>query len=200
MEIDSQEKEISSKYTFKERGSHTVLLYIKKKGQDSMSRMFEGCTKLVEISFNPYINTKNLIKIDYMFRDCISLELIDLSSFNTENVNEMQFMFYNCTSLTSINLSNFNTINVKYMDHMFSNCISLKSIDLSSFNTKNVYDMEHMFHNCSEIIFIDISNFITDKEKEYLFSSLPPKGTININRNSKNKFYTIPNDWTINYL
>ena len=86
----------------------------------------------------------------------------------------MQFMFYNCKSLTSINLSNFNTQNVEKMDDMF--------------------------YYCSEIIFIDISNFITDKEKEYLFSSLPPKGTININRNSKNKFYTIPNDWTINYL
>ena len=90
-----------------------------------MASMFQGCTQLVEISFNPYINTKNLETVGAMFSDCISLKSIDLSSFNTQNVNTMYQMFFNCTSLTSINLSNFNTQKVNDMDRMFFLCFEI---------------------------------------------------------------------------
>ena len=226
MKIDSQEKEINSKYTFKEKGRHTVLLYIKKEGLKLMSKMFERCTKLVEISFNPYINTKNLTKIDAMFKDCISLKSVDLSLFDTEYVYDMDSMFLNCTSLTSVNLSNFNTINVNLMNSMFRDCISLKSIDLSSFNTENVFymtsmfyncksltsinlsnfntrnveNMSLMFYNCSEIRFIDISKFTTNEKEVLLLYNLPPNGIINISSYSRNKFRDIPDDWKINYI
>ena len=112
--------------------------------------------------------------MSYMFFDCISLKSIDVSSFNTEKVEEMQYMFKYCKSLTSINLSNF--------------------------NTKNVKNIDEMFYDCSKIIFLDISNFIIDKEKVYLFNNLPAKGTININKNTKNKIFTIPKNWKINII
>ena len=60
-------------------------------------------------------------------------------------------MFRECSSLQSINLSSFNTTNVKDMSGMFSWCSSLQSIDLSSFNTTKVEDMKSMFWGCSSL-------------------------------------------------
>ena len=60
-------------------------------------------------------------------------------------------MFKECSSLQSINLSSFNTTNVKDMNNMFTYCSSLQSIDLSSFNTTNVEDISGMFNGCSSL-------------------------------------------------
>ena len=63
----------------------------------------------------------------------------------------MSWMFRECSSLQSINLSSFNTTNVKNMECMFCECSSLQSIDLSSFNTINAEDMGWMFWGCSSL-------------------------------------------------
>ena len=39
-----------------------------------------------------------------MFRECSSLQSIDLSSFNTTNVKDMFYMFYGCDSLEKRNV------------------------------------------------------------------------------------------------
>ena len=90
----------------------------------------------------------NLTNMSYMFRNCLSLISIDLSSFNTNNVTNMSSMFHNCTSLNSIDLSSFNTNNVYDMRNMFYNCSSLNSLDLSSFNINNFTNINSMFCNC----------------------------------------------------
>ena len=41
---------------------------------------------------------KLLTNTSFMFRDCSSLESIDLTSFNTTNVKDMSFMFDGCSS------------------------------------------------------------------------------------------------------
>ena len=186
MEIDNQKIEFSSEFAFAEKGNHTILFFIKKEIK-SLAYMFNGCTKLIEISFNPYIDTKttknmkyifsnysssksinfsslnseNVIDISYMFYNCTSLLLVDLSNLNIINIEKISRMFGYCYSLTSINFRNFNTKKVKEMDFLFSNCISLKSIDLSTFNTENVKDMKFMFSNCISLTSIDLSNFNT---------------------------------------
>ena len=186
MEIDNQKMEISSEFAFAEKGNHTILFFIKKEIK-TLAYMFNGCTKLIEISFNPYIDTKttknmkkifsnysslksinfsslnseNVIDISYMFANCTSLLSVDLSNFNIMNVEKITAMFRRCYSLTSINFRNFNTKKVKEMDYLFSYCISLKSIDLSTFNTENVKDMKFMFSNCKSLTSIDLSNFNT---------------------------------------
>ena len=95
--------------------------------------------------------TTKLTNTSYMFYNCSSLKLIDLSLLNTSNVKNMSYMFYNCSSLKSIDLSSFNTSNVSDMSYMFSWCSSLKSLDLSSFNTNNVDDMNFIFFECRSL-------------------------------------------------
>lgn len=41
-----------------------------------------------------------------MFRNCLALTKIDVSSFNTGKVATMPSMFYNCESLEKLNLGN----------------------------------------------------------------------------------------------
>ena len=55
-----------------------------------------------------YIFTNNIIKADFMFSGCETLENINLSYFNSKNLNNMSYMFYKCKSLSNINLSNLN--------------------------------------------------------------------------------------------
>ena len=102
----------------------------------------------IEVKF---IFNKLLTSTSYMFRNCSSLQSIDLSSFNTSNVEDMACMFDGCSFLKSIELYSFNTSKVKDIGGMFSNCSSLQSIDLSSFNTSNVKDMKCLFSNCSSL-------------------------------------------------
>ncbi len=68
------------------------------------------------------MNTKNVKNMEYMFSNCISLQLLDLSSFNTQNVQNMDYMFSNCESLYFLDLSSFNTNNVEEMSYMFDYC------------------------------------------------------------------------------
>ena len=110
-----------------------------------------------------FVFKKKLTNTSFMFKDCSSLESIDLSSFNTSNITSMIGMFKECSSLKTINLSSFNTSNVTNMSEMFNKCYSLISIDLSSFNTSNVTDMGSLFKECSSLISLDLCSFDTSK-------------------------------------
>ena len=109
-----------------------------------------------------YIFKNNLTNTAFMFRECSSLNSINLSNFNTNNVTEMLGMFEGCSSLNNINLSNFNTNNVTCMEHMFRGCSSLNNINLSNFNTNNVTNMYGMFDGCSSL---NKNNIITKDKK-----------------------------------
>ena len=106
-----------------------------------------------------YLNTEEATEFVNMFRNCESIESIDLSHFNTEKVTRMAAMFYGCTSLQTIDVSTFNTENVSRMEGMFEKCSSLQSIDLRNFNTEKVTSMEGMFASCTSLTALDLSSF-----------------------------------------
>jgi surface protein len=74
-----------------------------------------------------------------MFKDCKSLEELDVSNFDTSKVTNMRCMFYNCENLDELDLSDFSTRNVTDMHGMFLNC----PIDFpeSKFDREEVLDM-----------------------------------------------------------
>ena len=82
-----------------------------------------------------------------MFKNCHSLNKLNLSSFNTQEVHCMAYMFYDCSSLTSLDLSSFKTEKVSSMYKMFYGCSSLKTLDLSSFTTEKIFDHQLYFKN-----------------------------------------------------
>ena len=109
------------------------------------------------------------------FKDCSSLQSLDLSSWNTPKVTNMSEMFYNCSKLTSLDLSNFDTSKVTDMSGTFSGCSNLTSLDLSNFDTSNVEYMGRwyvspygMFYNCNKLKNIYVSDkWSTDNVTDY---------------------------------
>ena len=109
-------------------------------------------TKEGEYKIKIIFKNKILKDCSYLFRNCLNIKSIDLSSFDSSEVNNMNYMFGKCFNLEEINLNNFNTEKVTNMSHCFNKCKLLKKITLpSSFNTKNVQNMEFMFHSCENL-------------------------------------------------
>ena len=98
------------------------------------------------------------------FKDCSTLQTINLTGFQTAAVNNMSGMFQNCTALTSVTFdnekitdsedpnygrfNNFNTSAVESMAQMFDNCINLVSLNLAGLDTRSVESMFKMFFGC----------------------------------------------------
>ncbi len=125
------------------------------------SYTFSGCSSLEELDLSKW-DTSKATRMDYMFNDCTSLKKIKgLENFNTSNVTHeqgMSSMFKNCSSLESIDLSNFDTKNVISMHSMFRGCSSLKKLDLTNFDTSSVRSMFEMFYDCSNLEKILVSD------------------------------------------
>ena len=124
-------------------------------------RMFKNCQSLESIDLSSF-NTNNVTNMSSMFNECSSLRSIDLFSFNTNNVTNMEYMFFKCSSLESIDLSSFNINNVTNMYEMFAGCTSLKSLDLSSFNQNKVTSTKRMFCGCLSLESINFTSFNTN--------------------------------------
>lgn len=148
--------------------------------------LFEALTTIEHLD---YLNTSEVDDMRSMFRECTSLETLDLSSFNTEKVTNMSKMFVGSTNLRTINLpkgfigssvtdlnatfkgcerlteldlSGSNAENVKDMGEMFYGCKALSKLDLTSFKTGQVTTMENMFCDCSTLETLDVSSFNTE--------------------------------------
>ena len=135
-----------------------------------MYGLFSKMTSLKTIEGLSNLDTSKVTDMDSMFRDCSSLETLDVSGFNTSNVERMDGMFYECQKLQNIDVSKFDTGKVKSMDFMFSGCKSITYLDVSNFDTSKVTDMRAMFQGiqCEEL---DLKNFDTSKvtDMEWMF-------------------------------
>ena len=76
----------------------------------------------------------------------------------------------------------------------FRKCYSLKSIDLNNMYSSSL--SAEIFEDCTNLTYIDISSF--EYAPKNLFTNLPPKGEIKINKKVyKDLIDQIPEDWTI---
>ena len=121
---------------------------------------------MINIHYKENSNLAPIIPINatsclFMFRNCWSLESLDLNNFDTSQVTEMGGMFFWCVTLKSLDLSFFNTSKVTSMFNMFRNCYSLAQLDVSNFNTSKVTSMNAMFSGCSKLTSLDLSSFNT---------------------------------------
>ncbi|MBR2674500.1 MAG: BspA family leucine-rich repeat surface protein [Mogibacterium sp.] len=128
----------------------------------SMRASFRDCKSLQSLDVSGF-NTSSVTDMSRMFDGCQSLESLDLSSFDTALVRDMRLMFRGCKSLRNINLSKFNTSSAVYMPEMFEGCASLKSLSLDNFDTSKVTDMSSMFNGCETLRSLFLSNFDTSE-------------------------------------
>ena len=134
-------------------------------GKVACDSLFSHQVSLERILFNDAFHTEEATSMNSMFRNCFSLEKLDLSSFQTQNVTDMSFMFLGCSNLASLDLRSFDTAEVTTMYNMFHSCTSLDNPNLSSFDTSKVVEMSGMFYNCTNMRTVDIRHFDTSNVK-----------------------------------
>lgn len=102
------------------------------------TRLFRGCEKLEEITFDSATDFDLITSMDYWFEDCKSLTTVDLSPLYIPKVANFSYMFNRCSNLEEVDLSNITSsanINISYM---FSNCLNLKKIDIRNWAINKV--------------------------------------------------------------
>ena len=156
---DKEEKINNNKDYTKLSYLSNIKIMIKSK-VNTLKNLFNGLIYIAKINFIRFARN-NIIDMSYMFCDCSSLVIINLSNIKTDEVKDMKSMFQGCSNLKEINLSNFSTKNVTNMNNMFDSCRSLKILNLSNFNTEKVTDMSSMFSECNLLEEINLSNFNT---------------------------------------
>ena len=123
-----------------------------------------------KIDFNNFIKNSQKEKVDIllkfnkklktcsnMFKRCINIIYIDLSSFDTSEVTDMSNMFSECNGLKNIDLSSLDTQNVNNMNKIFYKCNNLENVDFSFLNLNNIKNMSEMFKDCKNLIKVEIS-------------------------------------------
>lgn len=92
---------------------------------EDMSNMFYA-SDITTVDLSNF-NTSNVTDMSSMFYQSDIVQ-IDLSSFDTTKVGNMNYMFKNCWSLESVNLSSFVIKSTTETDSMFGSCSKLSTI------------------------------------------------------------------------
>ena len=181
---------VSANGAFKNAYSLTKFPVIKLKDNiRDISYIFAGCDKLTSDELNRNLSAWKLsgdLNIREVFRDCHSLERIDMSVFRNCNITDcssvfstckklktianignlniskadgMSYLFYECNALTQLDLSNWDTSNIQYMIATFNGCNNLTELNCSTWNTSKVYNMQLAFYNCNSLETIPVRDW-----------------------------------------
>lgn len=185
---------VSANGAFKNAYSLTKFPVIKLKDNiRDISYIFAGCDKLTSDELNRNLSAWKLsgdLNIRETFRDCHSLERIDMSVFRNCNITDsssvfstckklktitnignlniskadgMSYLFYECNALTQLDLSNWDTSNIQYMIATFDGCNNLTELNCSTWNTSKVYNMQLAFYNCNSLETIPVRDWNTKR-------------------------------------
>ena len=183
---------VSANSAFKNAYSLTKFPVIKLKDNiRDISYIFAGCDKLTSDELNRNLSAWKLsgdLNIREVFRDCHSLERIDMSAFRNCNITDfssvfstckklktianignlniskadgISYLFYECNALTQLDLSNWDTSNIQYMIATFDGCNNLTELNCSTWNTSKVYNMQLAFYNCNSLETIPVRDWDT---------------------------------------
>lgn len=90
----------------------------------SIGSWFYNCQALESIEGLENLNTSNVQYAFSMFVNCVSLKVLDLSSWDMSKVTDIAEMFYNCSALTTIYSSG--AWKCEASNDMFTNCDALQ--------------------------------------------------------------------------
>ena len=137
------------------------------------------------------VDTITLTNMKDMFRNCSSLQSLDVSNWDVSNVTSIYNMFYGCSSLKELDVRNWDTRNLKKIYNTFNSCISLQMLDVSKWDASKVETITIPFGGCTSLKSI-IGNKSIDDVLENNIGALnglkisvnPFPGTPNIDRAS----------------
>lgn len=159
------------------------------------SHQFEGLKNLREIEGFKNLDFSEVLSLKSAFRNCESLESLDLSTMNSENVMTMDSMLYNCKKLQSLTFGGkFSTRHVSSTVAMFMGCRILRTIDVSGFKMPVLRNMNYMFAKCNKVVKIDMSNWETSSlvTLDYAFSSDSTLAIVNMKNLDLTKVTDLP--------
>lgn len=117
-----------------------------------LSGMFSKCSSLKKLDLSKW-NVSNVKYNSMLFAECKELkEIKGLDKWNTNMFYACGLMFKNCSSLEALDLSNWQMGNVQTTNEMFAYCDNLETIgDVSKWDVSNVKDMSKMFYYCGHL-------------------------------------------------
>lgn len=77
--------------------------------------------------------TSNVTTLNAMFKDCSSIESIDMSKVNLSKVDNFESTFENCSALSDVNFGNTRTSELTSIANLISGAQSLCNVDLGKF-------------------------------------------------------------------
>ena len=139
------------------------LLNINTSSATNMFKIFANCSSLESLDLTNF-DTTYVTSMDIMFGGCYSLKSIKFPEiFNTSKVKSINSLFYDCISLIVLNLSSFDTSKITDMRYTFYNCYNLKYLDIPNFASTDPR-INYMFYNMSSLIFLNINSLEINKQ------------------------------------
>lgn len=130
-------------------------------GNLDISDAFRNCPSLERIDMNAFRNC-NITKLSTLFSSDTKLKNItNIGNMNISKADGISYVFSNCSTLTQLDLSNWDTRNVQYMIGTFSGCTNLTEINCSGWNTSKVYNMQAAFYNCKSLQTLPVRDWDT---------------------------------------
>ena len=168
----------------------------------SMSNMFLECSNLTSLDISS-LNAPNLRKIDDIFKNS-SLYYIDMSNWSNINIGEkinLDYIFKDCTSLNTVNFNNYKTIGDFTFGNFVSDISTLENFNFKNNYISGSLNGEKAFSNCNNLKSLEFSTIEIKKEfnfkyflstvEEILFSNISIEGKIEGNFNGASKIGSI---------
>lgn len=136
----------------------------------SMQAAFNGCQKLPSIpAFK--VDTSKVTNFDSTYWNDRVATSIDANWININNATTIQSMFKDCVALTSLNLSSWVGGKLQTMQNTFRNLSAITSIDISNLDTSTVRDFYFAFNSCPNLVEIKgVIDFSSATNITYMFS------------------------------
>ena len=157
--IDGEKISYSKTHKFKSIGSHNVEIIFYE--DLNMDYMFKNVINLnqIEIITN---KTCKILSMISTFESCTNLKDIKLTGIDLNDLKSVKKLFYNTNVNQNITKFLQNSTNIEDMSYMFA-YTSIQEFNIEGINTKNVKDMSHLFEGCTSLKSVNLNHFNTNQ-------------------------------------
>ena len=188
--IDDDKIPYNKIYNFNSTGYHKI--EIKFYDNLNMDFMFKDIIYINKIEIIS-INNSKIFSIISTFENCINLKEFNISGFDYTNLKSMKKLFYNAGISQNISFSSYDFINLQDISYMFA-YIPIKEFEFNEINTEKIIDMPHLFEECLSLTNTDLKlNTKNVKDISYMFNSCTNKWQINLNNIDINQVIKMSN-------
>ena len=122
-----------------------------------MHLIFKNCTSLESLDVRKWV-FGNLVNIGWAFQNCKELKELRFDSADFSKTTSFSGMCFGCSNLETITFAKRNFSSVESLNLTFAQCTNLKELDLSNSNFSKLDDMRQLFSSDSNITKINFSN------------------------------------------